>query len=206
MKRLMMKANEKVVIRIVDDDPAIHDSLGLIFDMAGMIVRHYYSGEEFLAADFLNDAGCAVVDLRMGGMSGLELQQKLKSAGCGLPLIFLSGHGDIETAVSAMEEGAVTFLTKTVTADKVMEAVGRALEGRRREADGVYALQERLETLSSRERQILDLLCAGLSCRAVADRLVISLRTAECHRTSVMRKLHCAGLKEFEALLPKLSK
>lgn len=77
MKRLMMKANEKVVIRIVDDDPAIHDSLGLIFDMAGMIVRHYYSGEEFLAADFLNDAGCAVVDLRMGGMSGLELQQKL---------------------------------------------------------------------------------------------------------------------------------
>lgn len=83
-----MKANEKVVIRIVDDDPAIHDSLGLIFDMAGMIVRHYYSGEEFLAADFLNDAGCAVVDLRMGGMSGLELQQKLKSAGCGLPLIF----------------------------------------------------------------------------------------------------------------------
>lgn len=105
-----------------------------------------------------------------------------------------------------MEEGAVTFLTKTVTADKVMEAVGRALEGRRREADGVYALQERLETLSSRERQILDLLCAGLSCRAVADRLVISLRTAECHRTSVMRKLHCAGLKEFEALLPKLSK
>lgn len=192
------------VIRIIDDDPAIHDSLSLIFEMQEMPVRHYYSAEEFLAADFVNDPGCAIVDLRMNGITGLELQQRLKARQCVLPLIFLSGHGDIETAVSAMEEGAVTFLTKPVTAKRLIQAVERAVSSACGE-DAHVCTPEELSLLSERELEIMKLLRQKLPCRAIADRLGISLRTAEAHRTSIMHKLHCANLRELNAKLASLS-
>lgn len=197
-----MKEN---VIRIIDDDPAIHDSLSLIFEIQSMPVRHYYSAEEFLAADFMSDPGCAIVDLRMSGITGLELQQRMKMRNCQLPLIFLSGHGDIETAVSAMEEGAVTFLTKPVTAKKLIQAVERAFSSQSVGEAGTSKLKEQLKLLSERELEILELLKQRLTCRTIAERLNISLRTAEVHRTSIMRKLHCASVQELTVRLDEMN-
>lgn len=199
----MTESSQGFIVRIVDDDPAIHDSLSMIFDLAGISVRHYFSAEEFLASDFLSDSGCAVLDLRMNGMSGLELQQKLNSKDCSLPLIFLSGHGDIDIAVSAMQEGAVTFLTKPVAAAKLMEAVDRA-RAKLKPDDEAERIQKAVDSLSEREQDVFRLLRQGLSCRAAADRLGITLRTAEVHRTGIARKLNCSGARELDALLKRL--
>lgn len=190
------------IIRIVDDEPAIHDSLGVILDLAGHAVRHYMSAEELLTQDLLSDPGCAIVDLRMGGLSGLELQEELRRRGAALPLIFLSGHGTIDTAVAAMEAGAVTFLTKPVSAERLLEAIGRTLEDHSPERQLEEKLS-RLALLSERETEIFRLLQAGLSCRTVGERLGISARTAEYHRTGIMRKLQCESVRELQALFEK---
>lgn len=196
----MSGSKKTPVIRIVDDDPGIHDSLGLILDLAGYPnIRHYYSAEEFLAADLLSDYGCAVVDLRMGAMSGLELQQKLKSRSARIPLIFLSGHGDIDTAVLAMQEGAKTFLTKPVSVPKLMAALEACLGENEDQKRSLAAAA--VKTLTAREREAAALLKQGLTSRVVAERLGISLRTAEVHRTSVMRKLACSSLEELAEVL-----
>lgn len=115
------------VIRIVDDDPRMHDALQFILESEGYSVRHFFSAEDFLAGDFLSDPGCAVLDVRMGKMSGLVLQRVLKEREVDLPVIFLSAHGDIGMAVDAIDSGAVTFLTKPVRAEKLLTAVDKAL-------------------------------------------------------------------------------
>lgn len=118
------------VIRIVDDDPHMHDALQFVLESEGYSVRHFFSAEDFLAGDFLSDPGCAVLDVRMGKMSGLVLQRVLKEREVDLPVIFLSAHGDIEMAVDAIDSGAVTFLTKPVRAEKLLTAVDKAFPGK----------------------------------------------------------------------------
>lgn len=190
------------VIRIVDDDPHIHDALAFTLESEGFAVRHYFSAEEFLASDFLSDPGCLVLDVRMGRMSGPALQRELAARRITLPVIFLSAHGDIETAVGTMEAGAVTFLTKPVRTERLLEAVGRALERRPVEAlPDAQTAKSACELLSERERQVALLACAELTNRRIAERLELSVRTVEFHRAGAMRKLGTHSAAEMRAML-----
>lgn len=120
------------IIRIVDDDPNIHDALAYVLENEGFIVRHYESAESFLINDRPEDPGCAILDVRMGEMSGIVLHDRMKKRGSKLPCIFLSAHGDVDMAVDAIEAGAVTFLSKPVRTEKLLAAIERALTARRR--------------------------------------------------------------------------
>lgn len=190
------------VIRIVDDDPHIHDALAFVLENEGYAVRHYFSAEELLAADFLSDPGCLVLDVRMGAMSGIGLQAELLRRSITIPLIFLSAHGDIEMAVGAMEAGAVTFLTKPVRTERLIEAVEKALSRRPAEAaPDPQVAKTACDRLSERERQVALLACAELTNRQIAQRLELSVRTVEFHRAGAMRKLGTHSAAQMKAAL-----
>lgn len=186
------------VIRIVDDDPHMHDALQFVLESEGYSVRHFFSAEDFLAGDFLSDPGCAVLDVRMGKMSGLVLQRVLAEREIDLPVIFLSAHGDVEMAVDAIESGAVTFLTKPVRADKLLAAIEKSLSRAKAAPDPAGAAREAREAfaaLSEREREVALLAGQRLTNRQIAERLELAVRTVEFHRAGAMRKLgtHSAG-------------
>lgn len=205
------------IIRIVDDDPNIHDALAYVLENEGFIVRHYESAESFLINDRPEDPGCAILDVRMGEMSGIVLHDRMKKLGSKLPCIFLSAHGDVDMAVDAIEAGAVTFLSKPVRTEKLLAAIERALTIAQSLASGdpgqtldgtpasetaltdeaarQAALTEAARTaflsLSDRERQAALLAVSGLTNRQIAERLEIAVRTVEFHRAGSMRKLGC---------------
>lgn len=211
------------IIRIVDDDPNIHDALAYVLENEGFIVRHYESAESFLINDRPEDPGCAILDVRMGEMSGIVLQK----LGSKLPCIFLSAHGDVDMAVDAIEAGAVTFLSKPVRTEKLLAAIERALTIAQSLASGdpgqtldgtpasetaltdeaarQAALTEAARTaflsLSDRERQAALLAVSGLTNRQIAERLEIAVRTVEFHRAGSMRKLGCHSAAELKAKL-----
>lgn len=196
------------IIRIVDDDPNIHDALAYVLENEGFIVRHYESAESFLINDRPEDPGCAILDVRMGEMSGIVLHDRMKKLGSKLPGIFLSAHGDVDMAVDAIEAGAVTFLSKPVRTEKLLAAIERALTIAQSLASGdpgqtldgtpasetaltdeaarQAALTEAARTaflsLSDRERQAALLAVSGLTNRQIAERLEIAVRTVEFHR------------------------
>lgn len=211
------------IIRIVDDDPNIHDALAYVLENEGFIVRHYESAESFLINDRPEDPGCAILDVRMGEMSGIVLHDRMKKLGSKLPCIFLSAHGDVDMAVDAIEAGAVTFLSKPVRTEKLLAAIERALTIAQSLASGVpggtpasetaltdeaarqAALTEAARTaflsLSDRERQAALLAVSGLTNRQIAERLEIAVRTVEFHRAGSMRKLGCHSAAELKAKL-----
>lgn len=214
------------IIRIVDDDPNIHDALAYVLENEGFIVRHYESAESFLINDRPEDPGCAILDVRMGEMSGIVLHDRMKKRGSKLPCIFLSAHGDVDMAVDAIEAGAVTFLSKPVRTEK-LHAIERALTIAQSLASGETeqtpggtpareaaltdeaarqaALTEAARTaflsLSDRERQTALLAVSGLTNRQIAERLEIAVRTVEFHRAGSMRKLGCHSAAELKAKL-----
>lgn len=215
------------IIRIVDDDPNIHDALAYVLENEGFIVRHYESAESFLINDRPEDPGCAILDVRMGEMSGIVLHDRMKKLGSKLPCIFLSAHGDVDMAVDAIEAGAVTFLSKPVRTEKLLAAIERALTIAQSLASGdpgqtldgtpasetaltdeaarQAALTEAARTaflsLSDRERQTALLAVSGLTNRQIAERLEIAVRTVEFHRAGSMRKLGCHSAAELKAKL-----
>lgn len=214
------------IIRIVDDDPNIHDALAYVLENEGFIVRHYESAESFLINDRPEDPGCAILDVRMGEMSGIVLHDRMKKLGSKLPCIFLSAHGDVDMAVDAIEAGAVTFLSKPVRTEKLLAAIERALTIAQSltcepeqtldgtpsreaaltdEAARQVALTEAARTaflsLSDRERQAALLAVSGLTNRQIAERLEIAVRTVEFHRAGSMRKLGCHSAAELKAKL-----
>ena len=214
------------IIRIVDDDPNIHDALAYVLENEGFIVRHYESAESFLINDRPEDPGCAILDVRMGEMSGIVLHDRMKKLGSKLPCIFLSAHGDVDMAVDAIEAGAVTFLSKPVRTEKLLAAIERALtiaqslasgeteqtlgtpaseDSSADEAARQAALTEAARTaflsLSDRERQTALLAVSGLTNRQIAERLEIAVRTVEFHRAGSMRKLGCHSAAELKAKL-----
>lgn len=215
------------IIRIVDDDPNIHDALAYVLENEGFIVRHYESAESFLINDRPEDPGCAILDVRMGEMSGIVLHDRMKKLGSKLPCIFLSAHGDVDMAVDAIEAGAVTFLSKPVRTEKLLAAIERALtiaqslasgeteqtldstpaseDSSADEAAHQAALTEAARTaflsLSDRERQTALLVVSGLTNRQIAERLEIAVRTVEFHRAGSMRKLGCHSAAELKAKL-----
>ena len=214
------------IIRIVDDDPNIHDALAYVLENEGFIVRHYESAESFLINDRPEDPGCAILDVRMGEMSGIVLHDRMKKLGSKLPCIFLSAHGDVDMAVDAIEAGAVTFLSKPVRTEKLLAAIERALtiaqsltcepeqtldgtpsreaaltEEAARQAALTEAARTAFLSLSDRERQAALLAVSGLTNRQIAERLEIAVRTVEFHRAGSMRKLGCHSAAELKAKL-----
>lgn len=191
------------VVRIIDDDSHIHDALDFVLEGRGWEIRHYWSAEAFLAEDFLSDPGCAVVDVRMDGMSGLVLQRELRRRRIAVPVIFLTGHGTIDMAVDAMESGAVTFLTKPVHNDKLIRAIVRALEmfPQFSGAGSAEAARIAFLSLSDREREVVRLAASGLRNKDISLKLGIALRTVECHRANAFRKLGCRRAADAKILL-----
>ena len=181
------------LVYLVDDDAAVRDSLRLLCETAGLAVESYASAEAFLGAFRPERAGCLVLDVRMEQMSGPELHAELRRRGSQLPVIYLTGHGDVLMAVQAMKAGAADFLTKPVEGKLLLERIGALLQLDRERRDR----SEVLTLLTPREREIMLLALAGRSNKDIAKRLGISHRTVEIHRSRILRKTGATGLLEL---------
>jgi FixJ family two-component response regulator len=184
-------------IFVVDDDAAVRDALKLLLRSVGHAVETFGSAQEFLDAYGEDRAGCLVLDIRMPGMSGLELQQKLNEKHSIQPNIFITGHGDVPMAVEAMQAGAVDFIQKPFRDQDLIDRINQALE---KDSSNRAALGERndirrrLETLTPREREVLDLVVHGKANKVIAGDLKLSQRTVEIHRARVMEKMQASSL------------
>jgi len=190
-------------VHVIDDDPALLDSVGLLLRTEGYAVKTYSSAEDFLEAIGPGDAGCIVTDVRMAGMSGLELLAKLKERGAFPPVIVITAHGDIPLAVQAMKQGAVDLLEKPFHADALLKAVGEAFSRGKKEQESEEAAQQnlaRLYGLSAREKEVLEGLLRGQPNKIIAFELGISQRTVEIHRANLMKKTGAASLAELVRL------
>ena len=196
-----------IAVHIVDDDPAIRDSLAWLFGTRGLPVRVWDSGEAFLAGLAEATRGWVLLDLRMGGLSGLDVLDRLEAQGSILPVIVLTGHGDVPLAVQSLKKGAVDFLEKPFDSgdlvDRVSEAL--ALEARRHcEASVTRAVEQRLDTLSVREREVMELMLRGLLNKQIADDLGIAIRTVEVHRSRILEKFGVRSAVELAGRLADL--
>ncbi|OIO60519.1 MAG: DNA-binding response regulator [Alphaproteobacteria bacterium CG_4_10_14_0_2_um_filter_63_37] len=191
------------LIYVVDDDDPLRDALCQLLEMEGFVVRDFADGPSFLAHVQPDDTGCLLLDVAMPGMDGIRVQRILKERGCDIPILFLSGHGDIPMAVEAVHEGALDFLEKPVPGLVLIAQVRRALTSDRKQrvtqAEAQKARQ-RLGLLSPREREVFDQVVEGLSNKEVALRLGISHRTVEVHRNNLMRKLQADSLADLVKL------
>jgi FixJ family two-component response regulator len=187
-------------VYIVDDDEAMRDSLAWLLESQGFAVTAYVSAEDFLAACRDDMAGCIVLDVRMPGMSGLELYEKLNLRHCTLPVIFITGHGDVPMAVSALKKGAVDFIEKPFGDKDMLRLVAQCLEldrtNREKNRAGAAAAK-RLASLTEREVEVMDLIIAGKLNKQIADVLNISIKTVEVHRARIMDKMAVRTVAEL---------
>jgi len=188
---------------VVDDDADIRDSMRMLLEVAGFKVRSYTSAKHFLVDDHPKH-GCLIADIRMPDMSGLELQEEVVRRHIDLPVIIITGHGDVPLAVQAMKAGAVDFLEKPFNDDLMLASIRRALEigsrARSRAAES-KAAQDLLSALTPRERGVLDKLVQGRSNKLVAHELGISPRTVEIHRAHIMSKMEASSLSDLVRLV-----
>ena len=187
-------------VYIVDDDDALRDSLAWLLDGVGYETRCFESAEQFMEAYSDEMAGCLLLDVRMPGMSGLELFERLRELHATLPVIFITGHGDVPMAVAALKRGAVDFIEKPFNDEDMLQLVEQCLaaelESRsRRQQDA--EISRRLEKLTQREREVLELIIAGKLNKQIADQLGISIKTVEVHRARVMEKMGARSLAEL---------
>jgi len=189
---------------VVDDDDAVRDSLRMLLKSAGVHAEACASAQEFLSSYDASQPGCLVLDVRMPGMSGLEMHHELNLRGVTMPVIFITGHGDIPMAVEAMLPGAFDFLQKPFRDQELLDRVQRALirdtdnRARLRHTDRI---RERLASLSPREREVLDLVTQGKANKMVAGDLGVSQRTVEIHRAHVMQKMEAGSLAELVRMM-----
>lgn len=179
-------------VYVVEDDEAVRDSLELLLKSDGKPVKTYENAGSFLADYSDQMAGCIVLDIRMPGMDGMELQKKLNDKHSILPIIFVTGHGDVPMAVDAMKEGAVDFIQKPYREEALLEKIEAALEQDREQRKSLDERQEivrRIKSLTPREREIMDRMIAGQANKVIAIELEISQRTVEIHRSRVMHKM-----------------
>jgi FixJ family two-component response regulator len=195
------------VVFVVDDDPSMRDSLKLLLRSVNLPVQTFASPQEFLAAPRPDAPGCLILDVRMPGVSGLDLQRQLVDAHVDLPIIFITGYADVRMSVRAMKAGAVEFLTKPVSDQELLDAVHQALarsrasrEARAEDAD----LRRRYVSLTPREREVLQLVVSGLLNKQVAGELGVSIVTVKLHRGHIMRKMGAGSLAELVKMMQKL--
>jgi len=184
-------------VTIIDDDEAMRESLATLLASEGLTTRSFDSADSFLRASGDKDGGCLVLDIHMPGMTGLELQAELQRRGAGLPVVMITGQGDVPKAVAALKAGAVDFLEKPYSVDSLLKAVREALdrEGRRTRQERERGdLRSRLDLLSRREREVMELMVMGHPNKLIASALGISARTVENHRARVMEKMECESL------------
>jgi RNA polymerase sigma factor (sigma-70 family) len=192
--------SDDLVVHIVDDDAAVRDSLSLLLSVRGYRTATFASAEDFLRVARPDWAGCIIADIRMPGMSGLELQGELAARGIELPVIVITAHGDVPAARAAFKANAVDFLEKPFEGDEPLDAVESAFAlERARLADRAGRRQGRLalESLSPREREVLALLVQGLHNREVGEQLAISARTVEVHKARIMSKLNARNVADL---------
>jgi RNA polymerase sigma factor (sigma-70 family) len=185
---------------IVDDDEAMRDALHTLMKSVGMKTSLHAGADEFLASHRPDQPGCLVLDVRMPGMSGLELQDKLAEKGIDLPVIIITGHGDVPMAVSAMRAGAVDFLEKPFREQDLIHRIHQAIEldaERRRKRAREADLAARLDSLTAREREVMDMVIAGKHNKAIAARLDISHKTVEFHRARIMKKMKAESVLQL---------
>jgi two-component system, LuxR family, response regulator FixJ len=190
----------RATVFVVDDDDAVRDSLGVLLEAAGYAVRQFSSSPAFLEEAASLPFGCALIDIRMPDIDGLDLLEKLRARGIELPIIIITGHGDVPMAVRAMRAGAIDFVEKPFAEDLILASIARAMEQgerRRREAAGTEAIAERVALLTGREREVLDQLVIGHPNKVIAANLDISPRTVEIHRARVMEKMQARSLSEL---------
>ncbi|MCB1750057.1 MAG: response regulator transcription factor [Gammaproteobacteria bacterium] len=192
---------------VVDDDAAVRQSLSLLMRSMGLPVEPFESAQDFLARARPSQPGCLVLDIRMPGMSGLELQEELSRLGFTLPVIFITGHGDVAMAVRAMKTGAVDFIEKPFSDQVLLERVNQALELDRATRDAraeIADIERRLAQLSPREREVMSRIVAGQANKVIAIELGLSERTVEIHRAKVMSKTGARSLAELVSMVTRL--
>lgn len=196
-----MSTTLEQMVFIVDDDDAVRDSIQELLESVGLRAEGHASGQAFLDAFAPERPGCLILDVRMAGISGLVLQERLNALGATLPMIMLTGHGDVPMAVQAMQAGAVDFLQKPYRDQALLDSVNRALEldrsARRSDAER-GDIKQRLGVLTQREREVYDQLLEGGTSKQIARTLDVSHRTIEAHRQNLLRKL---GMKSLNELL-----
>jgi len=201
-----MKQRSPIVF-IVDDDEAVRNSLRLLVKSVGLTATAQSSAQEFLATYDPQQPGCLVLDVRMPGMSGLELQQQLNMRGAVIPVIFITGHGDIPMAVDAMQHGAFDFLQKPFRDQDLIDRIQRALEKdrtNRAELGERSRIRERRDSLTPREREVLGLVTSGKANKVMAADLGLSQRTVEIHRARVMEKMGASSLAQLVRMVMDL--
>jgi FixJ family two-component response regulator len=192
--------NSAGVVFVVDDDASIRESLKNLLRSVGLRVETLASAQDFLRTKRGDEPGCLVLDVRMPGFSGLDLQKRMAEAGVDLPIIFLTGHGDIPMSVRAMKAGAVEFLTKPVREQDLLDAVQEALErdrAVRNQRMKLEGLRERFDSLTPKERDVMGKVVAGLLNKQIAGELGMSETTVKIHRHQVMEKMKAASLAEL---------
>lgn len=203
-----MAAKIDSIVYVIDDDPSIREAIKSLIRSVGMHVETLASAQEFMTSRRADTASCLVLDVRMPGLSGLDLQRDLVDAGIRIPIIFITGHGDIPMSVRAMKAGAVEFLTKPFRDQDLLDAIAQALdrdrEVRKQQAD-MAELRERHERLTPREREVMELVVAGLLNKQIAVRLGISEVTVKLHRHQVMEKMKADSLAELVRMSEKLT-
>ena len=197
-----MKKNPLVIV--VDDDSGIRNAMRALLKSVGLESMQYASAQEFLAAYQPSQPGCMVLDIRMPGMSGLDLQQQLNLRGAVIPVIFMTGHGDIPMAVEAMQHGAFDFLQKPFRDQDLLDRIQRAIvrDGELRQSLSEHArIKVHLESLTPREREVLDLMTQGKQNKVIAQELDVSPRTVEIHRARVMEKMNAQSVAELVRMM-----
>lgn len=196
------------VIRLVDDDDSFRRAATRLLRAAGYTVREFATGAELLTERPGGPPGCVLLDLSMPGIDGLQVQEQLERRGAGLPIVFLTGHGDIPATVQAMKGGAVNFLTKPVETEDLLAGVREALacdDAVREARDRLAELRARIASLTPREREVFDLVVLGLLNKQIAVRLGTALRTVKAHRYRIMRKMQVDSVAELVRIAGQVS-
>jgi FixJ family two-component response regulator len=195
------------VVFVIDDDESTRRSLATLLRSVGLDARVFSSPQEFTRAERPDAPGCLVLDVRLPGMSGLAFQEQLAKAGIGLPIIFITGHGDVPMTVRAMKAGAVEFLTKPFDDQVLLDAIHGAIErdrGRRRDAAQLAEVQARYRELTEREREVFRLVIAGRLNKQIATELGLAVVTVKVHRGQVMRKMVAKSVVDLARMADQL--
>ena len=195
------------VVFVVDDDPSVRSSLKFLITTVGLHVETFDSAETALQRLSPDAPNCLVLDVRLRGLSGLDLQNELAARNCQVPIVFITGHGDIPMSVRAMKAGAIEFLTKPFRDQDLLDAVHIALERdrmRRELEKEITGLQQRFDSLTSREREVISMVAAGKLNKQIADQLGTAENTIKVHRSRAMEKMHAESVADLVRMIEKL--